>query len=597
MFLGNIILVIVSCYVSQVHGLSDRIAPRITRGPGVEEASVGEVVKFYCSVRGDPMPTITWSHNNNPIYSGSNFTRLEDGNILRVQVSSKTFQGQYCCHADNGHRITPQSCGALHIKHAPHATISPLILEIKQGATTTLHCTLTGRPTPTLYWYHNNQSLPCHKKTGFVLTANKLCRNIEFSGMDLIIRQISIEDTGTYQCVGWNLLGKGFSPTAHLILAKPIKAKPDTGRIKVTTTTTINEIPQDKVGSNVLLWVMGFMLAIVVVSIFACVIYFACKMGFFKRCRRQRNIITQASSSTHEFEMFRNGLTNHMDFPCVVQSTVHTLEYPWYKLKFLKEIGEGVFGKVYEARAFGLFEHEDEISVAVKSLQTVSLTSRSDMLREAVSLHKFRHPNIVQLLGVCFEECQHYRELVDQYGYIGPEPPFLLFEFVDGGDLCAYLRAHGPYKQIFKKQNWHGKQPTPPPTNTMDEQNLSSIDRLNMTLQISSGMEYLAEQQFVHRDLATRNCLYSPATSTVKIADFGLSRNMYSSDYYRAGDVESVPVRWMAPESIMYGKYSSNSDIWAFGVTMWEIYTNAIQPYFGLTNQQVIHTVVQVPNT
>ncbi|KAG8509478.1 Tyrosine-protein kinase ABL1 [Galemys pyrenaicus] len=167
-----------------------------------------------------------------------------------------------------------------------------------------------------------------------------------------------------------------------------------------------------------------------------------------------------------------------------------------------------------------------------------------EFLKEAAVMKEIKHPNLVQLLGVCTRE-----------------PPFyIITEFMTHGNLLDFLRE-------------------------CDRQEVSAVVLLHMATQISSAMEYLEKKNFIHRDLAARNCLVGE-NHLVKVADFGLSRLM-TGDTYTAHAGAKFPIKWTAPESLAYNKFSIKSDVWAFGVLLWEIATYGMSPYPGIDLSQV----------
>ncbi|XP_058460965.1 tyrosine-protein kinase transmembrane receptor Ror [Malaya genurostris] len=226
-------------------------------------------------------------------------------------------------------------------------------------------------------------------------------------------------------------------------------------------------------------------------------------------------------------------------------------QYTLQDVQFVEELGEGAFGKVYKGE---LTQKDGEkIFVAVKALkENASAKTQADFKREIELISDLRHDNIVCILGVVLKE----------------EPLCMLFEYMAQGDLHEFLIANSPNE---------GKQ-------------LSQLQFLLIAQQICDGMEYLASHHYVHRDLAARNCLVGDHL-TVKISDFGLSRDIYSSDYYRVQSKSLLPVRWMPSESILYGKFTTESDVWSYGVVLWEIYSYGLQPYYGYSNQEVINMV------
>ncbi|GJQ68100.1 Nrk [Trypoxylus dichotomus] len=241
------------------------------------------------------------------------------------------------------------------------------------------------------------------------------------------------------------------------------------------------------------------------------------------------------------------------------------LEFPRNDIIYIKDLGQGAFGRVFQAKAPGLVAGEEFTLVAVKMLKDdASEDLQDDFEKEACLLSEFDHPNIVKLLGVCA---------------IG-RPMCLLFEYMGKGDLNEYLRKCSSTCYVPRNTDELCKE-------LPKENQLSHVDLLNIALQIASGMVYLSERKFVHRDLATRNCLINDQM-IVKIADFGLSQKIYLQDYYKGDEHDAIPVRWMPLESILYNKYTLESDVWAFGVCLWEIFSFALQPYFGMTHEEVV---------
>lgn len=167
------------------------------------------------------------------------------------------------------------------------------------------------------------------------------------------------------------------------------------------------------------------------------------------------------------------------------------------------------------------------------------------------------------------------------------KPMCLLFEYMAFGDLNEFLRSMSPHTGRSLSpgdlpSQAQASSPGPPP--------LSPAEQLCIARQVAAGMAYLSERKFVHRDLATRNCLVGE-NMVVKIADFGLSRNIYSADYYKANENDAIPIRWMPPESIFYNRYTTESDVWAYGVVLWEIFSYGLQPYYGMAHEEVIYYV------
>ena len=253
------------------------------------------------------------------------------------------------------------------------------------------------------------------------------------------------------------------------------------------------------------------------------------------------------------------------------------LEVVTSNIREIRELGTGLFGQVVLAetvgltpKVLGLSELDDDKNkssfVAVKKLKpNAPKTTKETFEKEVKFMARLHNRNVIRMLGVC-------------YG----DTPFIMMEYMEKGDLNQYLKK---FKVVTS-------------TNSelqSEEDQITTTILVHMTTQIASAMKYLASHNFVHRDLATRNCLVGP-NYLVKIADFGMSRSLYESHYYIIHGSVVLPVRWMSTECF-YGKFSQKSDVWAFGVTMWEVFTLAKeQPYTGMSDQDFIKDAIKGKN-
>ncbi|GBN07673.1 BDNF/NT-3 growth factors receptor [Araneus ventricosus] len=232
------------------------------------------------------------------------------------------------------------------------------------------------------------------------------------------------------------------------------------------------------------------------------------------------------------------------------------------KISFVQTLGEGAFGRVFLGTVDYLTPDEPTTLVAVKTLKNNEVEDiKIEFEREAELLANLQHTNIIKFFGVSTDG----------------EALMMIFEYMEHGDLNNFLRDRAPQNDNSAIEVHKYPELTIP-------------DLIHIACQIAAGMEYLASQHFVHRDLATRNCLVGDQL-VVKIGDFGMSRDVYSTDYYRVGRHNMLPIRWMPPESILYRKFTTESDIWSFGVVMWEIFTFGKQPWYELSNHEVIQHV------
>uniref|UniRef100_A0A2K5R7W3 Fibroblast growth factor receptor n=1 Tax=Cebus imitator TaxID=2715852 RepID=A0A2K5R7W3_CEBIM len=233
------------------------------------------------------------------------------------------------------------------------------------------------------------------------------------------------------------------------------------------------------------------------------------------------------------------------------------------RLTLGKPLGEGCFGQVVMAEAIGIDKDRaaKPVTVAVKMLKDDATDKDlSDLVSEMEMMKMIgKHKNIINLLGAC-----------TQGG-----PLYVLVEYAAKGNLREFLRARRPPGLDYSFDTCK------PP-----EEQLTFKDLVSCAYQVARGMEYLASQKCIHRDLAARNVLVTE-DNVMKIADFGLARDVHNLDYYKKTTNGRLPVKWMAPEALFDRVYTHQSDVWSFGVLLWEIFTLGGSPYPGIPVEEL----------
>ncbi|NP_001079579.1 neurotrophic receptor tyrosine kinase 2 L homeolog [Xenopus laevis] len=557
----------------------------------------GNETTLYCDANGLPDPNVSWDISQ--IISKKRMEMAKRPVLLTLKnVTSLDNKRIIVCVAEN-------SVGEDHISVELNVHFPPVITFIDLPTLDHHWCipfSVRGNPKPTLQWFHEGNIL---SETDFIWSKIHETSNYtsEHHGC-LQLDSPTHLNNGFYTLRAENIYGRDERSISALFMKGPDDGNPITDPGFYDYETTSNDIggTSTDIGTGVTstdvsnggnedsitVYVVVGIAALVCTGLVIMLIIL--KFGRHSKfgLKGPSSVISNDDDSASPLHHISNGSNTPSsseggpDTVIIGMTKIPVIENPQYfgitnshlksdtfvqhikrhNIVLKRELGEGAFGKVFLAECYNLYPEQDKILVAVKTLKDASDNARKDFHREAELLTNLQHEHIVKFYGVCVEG----------------DPLIMVFEYMKHGDLNKFLRAHGPDAVLMAEGNRPAE--------------LTQSQMLHIAQQIAAGMVYLASQHFVHRDLATRNCLVGE-NLLVKIGDFGMSRDVYSTDYYRVGGHTMLPIRWMPPESIMYRKFTTESDVWSLGVVLWEIFTYGKQPWYQLSNNEVIECITQ----
>uniref|UniRef100_A0A8C7QDI9 Fibroblast growth factor receptor n=1 Tax=Oncorhynchus mykiss TaxID=8022 RepID=A0A8C7QDI9_ONCMY len=526
-------------------------------------------VKFRCAAGGNPRPKMRWLKNSRPFRQedrmGGYKVRHQHWTLIMESVVPSD-KGNYTCLVENAYGTINHTYTLDVVERSPHRPILqaglPANTSVNVGEDARFVCKVYSDAQPHIQWLQHIQKNG--SRTG--PDGHPYVRVLKRSGINssdvevLTLTNVTEEDAGEYTCKVSNYIGEvNQSGWLTVIPGNPNKEETVTG----LTSPDYVEIAIYCIGV--------FLIACMVVIVVVCRMRNTTKKPDFgnqpavhklsKQIPLRRQVSNDSSSSM-------NSSTPLVRITTRRSSAGHDDPIPEYDLPEdprtgTGPLGEGCFGQVVMAEALGIDKDKpkEAVTVAVKMLKDdATEKDLSDLVSEMEMMKMIgKHKNIINLLGACTQD----------------GPLYVIVEYASKGNLREYLRARRPPGMEYSYDI----------TRCSDEQ-LTFKDLVSCTYQVARGMEYLASQKCIHRDLAARNVLVTES-NFMKIADFGLARDVHNIDYYKKTTNGRLPVKWMAPEALFDRVYTHQSDVWSFGVLMWEIFTLGGSPYPGIPVEEL----------
>ncbi|XP_060497308.1 fibroblast growth factor receptor 2 isoform X4 [Panthera onca] len=537
-------------------------------------------VKFRCPAGGNPTPTMRWLKNGKEFKQehriGGYKVRNQHWSLIMESVVPSD-KGNYTCVVENEYGSINHTYHLDVVERSPHRPILqaglPANASTVVGGDVEFVCKVYSDAQPHIQWIkHVEKNGSKYGPDGLPYLKVLKHSGINSSNAEVLaLFNVTEADAGEYICKVSNYIGQANQSAWLTVLPKqqaPVREK------EITASPDYLEIAIYCIGV--------FLIACMVVTVILCRMKTTTKKPDFssqpavhkltKRIPLRRQVSAESSSSMNSntpLVRITTRLSSTADTPMLAGVSEYELpedpkwEFPRDKLTLGKPLGEGCFGQVVMAEAVGIDKEKpkEAVTVAVKMLKDdATEKDLSDLVSEMEMMKMIgKHKNIINLLGACTQD----------------GPLYVIVEYASKGNLREYLRARRPPGMEYSYD-----------INRVPEEQMTFKDLVSCTYQLARGMEYLASQKCIHRDLAARNVLVTE-NNVMKIADFGLARDINNIDYYKKTTNGRLPVKWMAPEALFDRVYTHQSDVWSFGVLMWEIFTLGGSPYPGIPVEEL----------